>query len=79
MHIMVDGTAVAAVPGQSVASALMAAGVLLLRRSRRDGAPRGAFCLSGVCQECIVRIDDAAVLACQVPVRPALAVALDSA
>lgn len=77
--MVVDGIAVAAAPGQSVAAALMAAGTLLLRRSPRAGTPRGAFCLSGVCQECVVQIDGAMVLACQVPVRPGLAVALEPA
>ena len=78
MHITVDGAPVAALPGQSVAVALMVAGITMLRSSPQAGAPRGAFCLSGVCQECLVRIDGFATLACQMPVRDGLAVALGS-
>ena len=77
MRIIVDGVPVAAVPGQSVAAALMAAGMLHLRDSPRDGAPRGAFCLMGICQECVVVIDGTTAAACQVPVRDAIAVTLD--
>ncbi len=76
MHILVDGVPVAAVLGQSVAVALMVAGIAALRTSPKEGAPRGAFCLSGVCQECVVRISGIATPACQVPVRDGLAVTL---
>lgn len=76
MHILVDGVPVPAVAGQSVASALMTAGIFALRRSPRENAPRGAFCLMGVCQECVLEIEGVAMPACQVPVRPALAVTL---
>ena len=76
MHILVDGVPVAAVPGQSVAVALMVAGIGALRTSPLQAAPRGAFCLSGVCQECVIRIDGVATPACEVLVRDGLAVAL---
>ncbi len=68
----------AAVPGQSVAVALMAAGVTTLRSSLVERAPRGAFCLTGVCQECVVRIGAGSALACQTPVRDGMAVGLDA-
>ncbi len=76
MHILVDGTPVAGASGQSVAAALLAAGILHLRDSPRAGAPRGAFCLTGICQECVLEIDGARTQACLVPVRPALSVRL---
>ena len=79
MHILVDGAAVPAFPGQSVAVALLAAGIASLRSSPRLRAPRGAFCLTGVCQECLVDIEGSPALACQVLVRPALAVSLGRA
>ena len=77
--MMVDGVPVPAVAGQSVAVALMAAGIMALRTSPLRGAPRGAFCLAGICQECVVRIDGVATPACLVPVRDGLAVALGRA
>lgn len=79
MHILVDGVPVPAHPGQSVAAALLAAGIVRLRSSPRDGTPRGAFCLMGVCQECVLQIDGATAPACQVAVRTGLAVALGRA
>lgn len=42
--------------GESVAAALIAAGIRTLRLTRRD-EPRGLFCGMGVCQECLVEID----------------------
>ena len=59
-----------------MAAALLAAGILHLRDSPRMAGPRGAFCLVGMCQECIVEIDAMQCLACQVAVRPGLSVRL---
>jgi D-hydroxyproline dehydrogenase subunit gamma len=59
--------------GEMLAAALMAAGILTLRSSPRAGAPRGAFCLMGVCQECLVRIDGQVRQSCLVAVRDGLA------
>ncbi len=52
----VDGRAVAAVLGESIAAALTAAGVMALRSTAR-GASRGLFCGMGVCQDCLVEVD----------------------
>src|ERR1700682_5678325 len=41
---------------EPIASALLRAGVLTLRRTR-GGAPRGVFCGIGVCNDCLVRVD----------------------
>lgn len=43
--------------GDSVAAALLAAGVVDFRDHPVDRAPRGPFCLMGVCFECLVEID----------------------
>ena len=74
MTISVDGVSVTARPGQSVAVALAIAGVQTLRHAPRDGAPRGAFCLMGVCQECVCTIDGIRREACRVPVRAGMVV-----
>lgn len=42
--------------GESLAAALTAAGVRILRETR-SGSPRGMFCGMGVCQDCLVQID----------------------
>lgn len=61
--ITVDGRAMPAYPGESVAAALLASGNRAFRRSRR-GEPRGPFCNMGVCFECVVEIDGERVRAC---------------
>jgi hypothetical protein len=69
-----DGRLVTGRPGQSVAVALWDAGIRVLRRSPIDGAPRGMFCAIGVCQECVVMIDDVRRLSCATVVQPGLRV-----
>jgi hypothetical protein len=68
------GAPVRARAGESIAMALWAAGRRELRRSSRDGAPRGVFCNMGICYECLVRIDGAPVRACMVAVADGLVV-----
>ncbi len=66
--LSVDGQAVEAFAGESLAAALWAAGRRALRQSPRAGTPRGVFCMMGACQECLVRVDGQRALACQVAV-----------
>ncbi|MCW3814318.1 (2Fe-2S)-binding protein [Micromonospora sp. DR5-3] len=51
------GGTVAAEPGQSVAAALVAAGILDWRTTRKGGRPRGLFCGIGVCFDCLITVD----------------------
>lgn len=69
-----DGAAAHGLQGDSVAGALGALGVWTLRRAPRTGAPRGAFCLMGVCQECLCQIDGARREACRTPLREGMEV-----
>jgi aerobic-type carbon monoxide dehydrogenase small subunit (CoxS/CutS family) len=55
--IHVDGTELAALPGATLSSVLVAAGQWILRRHELTGAPRGPFCGMGVCLECTVTVD----------------------
>jgi predicted molibdopterin-dependent oxidoreductase YjgC len=72
VRFMADGRTVDAFEGESVAAALFAAGQRELRRSPRDNAPRGMFCLMGSCQECLVWVGGRKLPACQVPVAAGL-------
>ena len=76
ISFVVDGRPVRAPEGEPLATALAAAGLLRLRRSPRAGAPRGAFCFMGLCQECAIRVDGALAQACMVPVRDGMVVEL---
>lgn len=69
-----DGRTIAARPGDSVAAALLAAGVVSLRTTHRSGTGRGPFCLMGTCFDCLVDIDGETVQACNVSVSPGLLV-----
>lgn len=60
--------------GETVAVALLCAGRLDVRRSPRTGGPRGAFCMMGVCQECVVRVDGVLRQACLTPVEDGMRV-----
>jgi len=51
-----NGTPVAAFDGESIAAALAAANIVALRTSR-TGAPRGLWCGTGSCHECVVTVD----------------------
>ena len=72
--LLLDGVPVTAAAGEMLAAAMMAAGCLRLRDSPRAGGPRGAFCLIGICQECLVRVDGITRQACQVAVRDGMVV-----
>lgn len=70
-----DGRALSARKGDSVAAALLAAGVLVSRSSAVSGEPRAPYCLMGVCFECLVAIDGRQNRqACLVPVEDGMAV-----
>lgn len=55
--IDVDDRAVAAEAGDSVAAALIAAGIATCRTTSVSGASRGPYCMMGVCFDCLVTID----------------------
>jgi predicted molibdopterin-dependent oxidoreductase YjgC len=77
--IRVEGRAVAARQGQTVATALLGAGVVPFRRTPVSGAPRAPMCLMGVCFDCLVDIDDLQnVQPCLVEVRDGMQVRLPS-
>lgn len=69
-----DGSPIVARTGDSIAMALWAAGRTTLRRSSKEGAPRGVLCNMGICYECLVDVDGAAVRACTTLVRDGMVV-----
>jgi predicted molibdopterin-dependent oxidoreductase YjgC len=52
-----DGQPIDTKAGDSVAAALLAAGITSFRTTPVSGAPRGPWCLMGVCFDCLVEID----------------------
>lgn len=75
VNITVDGYAVAARAGDSIAAALVAAGVSPTRLSAVSQSPRAPYCMMGVCFECMVTVDGVANRqGCLVPVRDGMTV-----
>jgi len=71
----VDGQPIRARAGDTVAAALLAAGIDHCRTTPVSGAPRAPYCLMGVCFDCLVTIDGiGSRQACLVPVREGMAV-----
>jgi predicted molibdopterin-dependent oxidoreductase YjgC len=70
-----DWQELTAAPGETIAVALLAAGVQALRTTSRREEPRGLFCNMGVCFDCLVEVDGHAnQRACQVVVREGMQV-----
>jgi predicted molibdopterin-dependent oxidoreductase YjgC len=55
--LTVDGRELEAHLGETVAGALMAAGIRTFRETFRRRLPRGLYCGMGVCYDCLVVVD----------------------
>ena len=78
VRFSIEGREIEGFAGESVAAALMVAGIDVLRLSPRTGEPRGAFCWMGLCQECTMVIDGIRRPACRTAIRSGMSVALGS-
>ncbi len=67
-----DGIEVAAYGGESIAAALLAAGIRAWTPAPYGPPARALFCAMGVCQQCAVDIAGVRSEACRTPVRPGL-------
>ena len=73
--LTVDGRAITARTGDTVAAALLAAGIDRFRTAPVGGGPRAPYCMMGVCFDCLVTIDGVGNRqSCLVPVREGMAV-----
>ena len=62
-------------PGDTVAAAMLTAGIEYARTTPISGAHRAPYCLMGACFECLVEIDGVPnQQACQTPVREGMAI-----
>jgi predicted molibdopterin-dependent oxidoreductase YjgC len=57
VRLTVDGRPIEARAGDSIAAAMLAAGFEHCRTTPVSGAPRGPYCMMGVCFECLVTVD----------------------
>lgn len=57
VKITVDGRLVEAYEGETIAAAMLAAGIYIFRRSRKHNEPRSMSCGMGSCMECLVTVN----------------------
>jgi sarcosine oxidase subunit alpha len=75
VSLTIDDRAVRAGSGDTVAAALLSAGIGHCRTTPVTGAPRAPYCLMGVCFDCLVTIDGVGSRqACLVSVRDGMKV-----
>ena len=76
VRLTIDGRAIDGREGDTVAAALLAAGIDHCRTTPVSGSPRGPYCMMGVCFDCLVTIDGVGNRqGCLVRVRDGMAVA----
>ena len=70
-----DGRTLEGHEGESIAAALHAAGVSVLRHSIKLDRPRGFFCAIGRCSSCLMTVDGVPnVMTCVTPLRAGMRV-----
>ena len=57
IRFYLDGKEMYGYEGDTIAAALMAAGVTTHRHTRKKGPPRGIFCAIGRCTDCVMVVD----------------------
>ena len=68
--IKVDGAELEACEGETIASALVAAGIKVFRNTRKLKEPRRIFCALGRCTDCVMTVDGQPnIRTCITPVR----------
>src|SRR3954470_14711523 len=68
LSFSLDGDRLEGARGDTIAAALLRAGVTTFTRSIKYHRPRGPFCLAGTCGQCLIRVDDVpSLLACRTP------------
>lgn len=74
-EIEVDGEPVMAYEGETIATALLAAGKQILRWTHKREEPRGIFCGMGICFDCVMTVDGVPnVRTCITPAQPGMKV-----
>ncbi len=79
VEVTVGGLTARLPEGEPLATALACAGIRQFRRSPRAGAPRGAFCFMGACQECTIFVDGRLEQSCMALVRAGMSIELRGA
>lgn len=57
VNLTVDGKSIEAYQGETVAAAMLAAGIRTFHKSHKHQQPRSLYCGMGICYECLVTIN----------------------
>lgn len=57
LRIWVSGREIEAREGETIAAAMLAAGMRICRTTAKTGEPRGIFCGIGQCTDCVMQVD----------------------
>jgi len=68
LQFQFEGQTVSARVGDTVAAALLAAGIVQFRLTPKSDQPRAPFCLMGACFDCLVYVDGENLQACMIMV-----------
>lgn len=75
LNIYFDGHKLEAIEGDTIASALSANNIKVLRHTRVRHEPRGIFCNIGRCNDCLMTVDGVPnIRACITPVKDGMRV-----
>jgi len=71
--IQVDADFVQAYSGETLATVILTAGKKVMSRSSRTKSPRSYYCGMGICNECLITLEDGSkVRACQTLAVPSM-------
>lgn len=74
ISFQLDGVTVSGYEGETIAAALLRAGITNIRNAPNSDGARGMFCVMGVCQECVVKVNGKTIEACRTEITDGLAV-----
>jgi len=75
-----DGKEIEGFEGEPIAAALRALGVMVHRKTKRFGLPRGIFCAIGRCTDCVMVVDgELNVRTCVTPLKEGMDVRTQNA
>ncbi len=73
VEITVDGRELLAREGETIAAALLAAGIRVNRYTQKRHEPRGLFCAIGQCTDCVMVVNGVPnIRTCVTPVAPGM-------
>lgn len=74
LRLEFDGQTLTARAGDTLAAALLRAGIPVFRHTPEHGSARGPYCMMGACYDCLVLVDGVTRQACMTPVRDGMRV-----